>query len=84
MKNSIIAMCLIAACIILLACNNDGARDEYKADVDLYIPIFKIEYEIKLVETLQQLRMGIAFTDFSDIPLCISNVKQKTFFLLIL
>ena len=55
-----------------------------KTEVDLYIPKFKIEYEISLNETLQQLGMGIAFTDFadfsgiSDIPLRISNVKQKT------
>ena len=55
-----------------------------KADVDLYIPKFKTEYEIPLNETLKQLGMGIAFTEFadfsgiSDIPLYISSVKQKT------
>jgi len=49
----------------------------------LSIPVFKIDYDIKLNETLQQLGMGLAFSDFadfsgiSDIPLCISFVKQK-------
>jgi len=53
------------------------------ADVNLYIPIFKIDYDILLNKTLQQLGMGVAFSDFadfsgiSDIPLCISFVKQK-------
>ena len=59
-------------------------RSGGKAEVDLYIPKFKIEYEITLNKTLNQLGMGIAFTDLADfseiseIPLCISNVKQKT------
>jgi len=59
-------------------------QSESKKEVDLYIPKFKIEYEIKLNETLKQLGMGIAFSyyaDFlgiSDIPLYISNVIQKT------
>jgi serpin B len=55
------------------------------AEVDLYIPKFKIEYEPtpNLNETLTRLGMGIAFTDFADfsgistIPLCISQVRQK-------
>jgi len=53
------------------------------ADVTLSIPVFKIDYDIKLNETLKQLGMNIAFTDtadfsgISDIPLCISFVKQK-------
>jgi serpin B len=52
-------------------------------EVNLYVPKFKIEYEKKLNETLAQLGMGIAFSsraDFlgiSDIPLKISQVKQK-------
>jgi serpin B len=56
-----------------------------KKTVDLFIPKYKTEYEISLNETLQQLGMGIAFTDFADfsgissIPLQISNVRQKTF-----
>ena len=55
-----------------------------KAEVDLYIPKFKIEYGISLNETLKQLGMGIAFSDFADfsgistISLCITNVIQKT------
>jgi serpin B len=60
-------------------------RSAGKANVDLYVPSFKIEYgSISLKETLQQLGMGIAFTDFadfsgiSDIALRISDVKQKT------
>ena len=56
-----------------------------KKEVDLYLPKFKIENEIKLVEILKQLGMGIAFSpdfadfsDISDIPLYISDVRQKT------
>jgi serpin B len=54
------------------------------ANVDLYLPKFKIEYEITLNETLQQLGMGIAYTEWADFSgisntaLCISNVIQKT------
>jgi len=54
------------------------------ADVNLYVPKFTIEYGITLNETLKQLGMGIAFSDLADfsgisyIPLCISNVLQKT------
>ena len=54
------------------------------AEVDLYVPKFKTEYEIILNETLEQLGMGIAFTDFadfsgiSDISVLISKVIQKT------
>jgi len=53
------------------------------AEVDLFIPVFKTEYEIVLLETLRQLGMGIAFSssaDFSGISdsrLFISNVLQK-------
>ncbi|MDR3339249.1 MAG: serpin family protein [Candidatus Symbiothrix sp.] len=53
------------------------------ADVNLYMPKFKFEYEKTLNETLVQLGMGIAFSEFADfseistIPLCISQVKQK-------
>jgi serpin B len=53
------------------------------AEVDLYVPVFKIDYDILLNNTLQQLGMGVAFSDFanfsgiSDIPLCISFVRQK-------
>ncbi|MDR2682843.1 MAG: serpin family protein [Dysgonamonadaceae bacterium] len=60
-----------------------ASRETY--DVDLYIPRFKIEYDITLNEALMQSGMGIAFTtsaDFSgisDTPLCISKVKQKTY-----
>ena len=60
-------------------------QSESKAEVDLYLPKFKIENEVKLVETLKQLGMGIAFSpefaDFSDISdacLYISDVRQKT------
>jgi len=54
------------------------------ANVDLYIPKFTTEYGLSLAETLKQLGMGIAFSDLadfsgiSDIPLCISDVIQKT------
>ena len=57
----------------------------YTRDVDLFLPRFKIEYEIELDKTLEQLGMGIAYSnlaDFSKIsstPLSISKVKQKTF-----
>jgi len=51
------------------------------ADVNLSIPVFKIDYDIMLNETLKQLGMGLAFSDFadfsgiSDISLCISYVE---------
>jgi serpin B len=54
-------------------------------DVDLYIPRFKTEYEIKLNDALKQSGMEIAFgemADFSgisDSPLFISEVKQKAY-----
>jgi serpin B len=54
-------------------------------DVDLYIPRFKINYEIRMNDALKQLGMEIAFSgnaDFSgisDTPSCISEVKQKAF-----
>ncbi|MDR3219972.1 MAG: serpin family protein [Dysgonamonadaceae bacterium] len=62
---------------------NKCLNPSVQADVNLYIPKFKFEYEKTLNETLAQLGMGIAFTDFADfseistIPLCISEVKQK-------
>jgi serpin B len=52
-------------------------------DVDLYVPRFKTEYEIKLNDALIRSGMGIAFSidaDFSgisDVPLRISEAKQK-------
>ena len=56
-----------------------------KAEVNLYLPKFKIDNEIKLVKTLKQLGMGIAFSpefanfsDISDACLYISDVRQKT------
>jgi serpin B len=52
----------------------------------IYLPKFKLEYEITLNDVLKQLGMGVAFTtnaDFSNInpveDLLISNVKHKTF-----
>ena len=55
-------------------------------NVDLFVPKFKIEYEIQLNETLEQLGMRIAFdsslADFSSISetkTFISKVKQKAF-----
>jgi serpin B len=60
-----------------------NARTLY--DVNLYLPKFKVEYEITLNETLQQLGMGIAFSplqaNFSGIStdnLVISKVRQKS------
>ena len=54
--------------------------------IDLFVPKFKIEYEIRLNETLKQLGMEIAFDSFfadfsniSEIRTFISNVKQKSF-----
>jgi serpin B len=64
------------------ACLNGGIT----RDVNLYVPRFKTECEINLNKPLTDLGMGIAFdpylADFggmSDIPLYISEVKQKTF-----
>ena len=54
------------------------------ANVNLYVPKFKIEYELGLNDALEQLGMGIAFSgdaDFSgisDVSTSISNVLQKT------
>ncbi|MFC1725516.1 serpin family protein [candidate division KSB1 bacterium] len=55
-------------------------------NVDLYLPKFKLEYEILLNDILSSLGMGIAFTggaDFTKInpveQLFISKVKHKTF-----
>ena len=55
-------------------------------DVNLFVPKFKIEYEIQLNETLEQLGMGIAFDSFladfsgiSEIETFISKVKQVSF-----
>ncbi|MEW5702827.1 MAG: serpin family protein [Candidatus Zixiibacteriota bacterium] len=54
----------------------------------ILIPRFRLEYEASLVEPLQALGMGVAFSgeaDFSamtpspHLPLMISNVKHKTF-----
>lgn len=55
------------------------------AEVDLYLPKFKTEYSKKLNEVLQQMGMGLAFTnaaDFSrmsDLSAKISLVKQDTY-----
>jgi serpin B len=54
-------------------------------EVNLFVPRFKIEFETELNKPLEQMGMGIAFTDFADfsgiseILLRISKVKQKTF-----
>jgi serine protease inhibitor len=54
--------------------------------VRLELPKFRLEYEIKLKETLKALGMGIAFGDGADfsnmhksVPLFIHEVKHKTF-----
>lgn len=55
------------------------------ASVNLALPKFKLEYEIRYDDTLQKLGMAPAFNkdaDFSrmsDFPLAIGLVKQKTF-----
>jgi serpin B len=66
----------------LAACLNGGITRE----VSLYVPRFKTGYETVLNDPLKDLGMGIAFdpdlADFgrmSDIPLFISQVRQKTF-----
>jgi serpin B len=65
---------------------NNCLQNSFTADVDLYIPKFKIEYEEMLNKTLESLGMGIAFnrslanfSGISDIPLFISMVKQKAY-----
>ena len=58
-----------------------------KDSFDIYIPKFKLEYELKLNEALKTLGMGIAFdpggADFSkmykDVRVWIDRVKHKTF-----
>jgi serpin B len=63
----------------------DCIQSSNMREVDLFIPVFKTEYEIQLKETLEKLGMGIAFSKFadfsgiSDASLLISEVKQKTF-----
>jgi serpin B len=56
------------------------------ADVDVYLPRFRLEYRKKLNDALGALGMGIAFGDFADFTgmspeggLSISNVLQKTY-----
>ena len=62
-------------------CLKSGAVRE----VNLFVPKFKLDYETKLNDPLIQMGMEIAFSDFadfsgiSDIPLKISEVKQKTY-----
>jgi serine protease inhibitor len=58
-----------------------------KTEINLFLPKFKLEYEISLVDVLSLLGMGVAFTpgiaDFTNINpdgnLYISKVKHKTF-----
>lgn len=58
-----------------------------KTEINLFLPKFKLEYETSLVEVLNLLGMGVAFSpglaDFSNINpnggLYISEVKHKTF-----
>ncbi len=57
-----------------------------RSDFDVYLPKFKFEYKKELKETLTNLGMGIAFSDFADFTkinsnggLLISSVKHKTF-----
>ncbi|WP_266203144.1 serpin family protein [Pontibacter kalidii] len=55
--------------------------------LELHMPKFKLEYEKELNELLEQLGMGIAFTEAADLSrmvegksnLAISEVKHKTF-----
>jgi serpin B len=60
-----------------------ASMDAY--EVDLYIPRFKIEYEINLNDALNQMGMGIAlsesadFSGISDMSLCVSEARQKAF-----
>jgi serine protease inhibitor len=55
------------------------------AEVELYLPKFKVEYEKKLNDELSAMGMGIAFSNFAnfsriaDVPLAISEVKHKTY-----
>ncbi|KAA9339133.1 serpin family protein [Hymenobacter busanensis] len=57
------------------------------SSLDLYLPKFRMEYEIKLNETLKQLGMGVAFTGQANFSrmlvgqdnLAISEVMHKSF-----
>ncbi|XP_058829013.1 serine protease inhibitor 42Dd-like isoform X2 [Topomyia yanbarensis] len=59
----------------------------YSQEVELFLPKFKIEFDIDLKDTLEKLGMGKMFTDqadFSDMleqaePLKVSNVVHKAF-----
>ena len=68
--------------------NWDSWTDGFsEADVDFYLPKFKLEYELELNDVLIALGMQIAFSeseaDFSDISeqyqMYISKVKHKTY-----
>jgi serine protease inhibitor len=57
-----------------------------KDSLDIYIPKFTLEYELRLNQALQVLGMGIAFTSFADfskmyknVAVWIDEVKHKTF-----
>jgi serine protease inhibitor len=64
---------------------NIFVNSQDSADVELYLPKFKVEYTKKLNDELSAMGMGIAFSDFAnfsriaDVPLAISEVKHKTF-----
>jgi serine protease inhibitor len=57
-----------------------------ESEMDVYLPKFRLEYEKSLIEPLEALGMGIAFSDAADFTgmaagggLLISEVLQKTF-----
>jgi serine protease inhibitor len=64
--------------------NNYGKKSPDQ-EIDVGLPRFKLEYSIKLNDTLKALGMDIAFTQSADFsamtpqPIALSFVKQKTF-----
>ncbi len=55
------------------------------SDEEIGLPKFKFTYEITLSDVLKRMGMSVAFSDYADfrgiseLPLAISEVKQKTF-----
>jgi serine protease inhibitor len=66
-----------------LALISEGLRGR---EIDIAVPKFRLEYKNSLKPMLKRMGMSLAFSDFADfskinpnVPLCITDVKHKTF-----